>query len=124
MDRVGDNVPEREHAMNLMIAMVAIAWQATAGTADDPGRAGRLVQVAGGGTGGDGSSADRAELTGPFGVGFDGRGTLYFVEMTGHRVREDRAGWSGHHAREERPEGERPRRGAGAGRCSTGHIAW
>ena len=73
--------------MNLMIAMVAIAWQATAGTADDPSRAGRLVQVAGGGTGGDGSSADRAELTGPFGVGFDGQGTLFFVEMTGNRVR-------------------------------------
>jgi DNA-binding beta-propeller fold protein YncE len=73
--------------MNLMIAMVAIAWQATTGTAADPGRAGRLVQVAGGGTGGDGTSADRAELTGPFGVGFDDQGTLFFVEMTGNRVR-------------------------------------
>lgn len=73
--------------MKLMIAVVVIAWQATAGTADDPGRAGRLVRVAGGGNGGDGSSADRAELTGPFGVGFDGQGTLFFVEMTGNRVR-------------------------------------
>ncbi len=73
--------------MNLMIAMAAIAWQATAGIADDPNRAGRLVLVAGGATGGDGSTADRAELTGPFGVGFDGQGTLFFVEMTGNRVR-------------------------------------
>src|SRR5258705_10752466 len=36
--------------------------------ADDPGRAGRLVLVAGGGTGGDGSPADQARLAGPFGV--------------------------------------------------------
>ncbi len=72
--------------MNLMIALVTIAWQATAGTADDPGRAGRLVRVAGGGTGGDGTSADQAKLNGPFGVAFDGQGTLYFVEMTGNRV--------------------------------------
>ena len=43
--------------------------------------------VAGGGTGGDGASADRAEIISPFGVGFDAAGTLFFVEMTGHRVR-------------------------------------
>jgi sugar lactone lactonase YvrE len=46
-----------------------------------------LVRVAGGGTGGDGASAEQAELNGPFGVGFDRNGTLYFVEMTGNRVR-------------------------------------
>jgi sugar lactone lactonase YvrE len=73
--------------MNLMIVMVAIAWQATTGTVDDPGRAGRLVLVAGGGTGVDGASADRAKLISPFGTGFDAEGTLFFVEMTGHRVR-------------------------------------
>jgi NHL repeat len=73
--------------MNLMIVMVAIAWQATTGTVDDPGRAGRLVLVAGGGTGGDGASADRAKLISPFGTGFDSEGTLFFVEMTGNRVR-------------------------------------
>jgi sugar lactone lactonase YvrE len=73
--------------MTLIIAMVAIAWQATGGTADDPGRTGRLVKVAGGGMGGDEAPADQAQLTGPFGVGFDGQGTLYFVEMTGNRVR-------------------------------------
>ena len=77
----------REFAMNVMIVMVAIAWQATTGAVDDPGRAGRLVLVAGGGTGGDGASADRAKLVSPFGVGFDAEGTLFFVEMTGHKVR-------------------------------------
>ena len=43
--------------------------------------------VAGGGHGGDGTSAEQAELIAPFGVGFDAEGTLFFVEMTGHRVR-------------------------------------
>ena len=76
--------------MNVMIVMVAIAWQATTGTIADPsraGRAGRLELVAGGGTGVDGASADRAKVISPFGVGFDADGTLFFVEMTGHRVR-------------------------------------
>jgi sugar lactone lactonase YvrE len=73
--------------MKLMISMLAIAWQVTGGTTDDPVRAGRLVRVAGGGTGGDGSSAEQVQLTGPFAVGFDGQGTLYFAEMTGNRVR-------------------------------------
>jgi sugar lactone lactonase YvrE len=73
--------------MNVLIAMAVLAWQATAGIGDDANRAGRLVLVAGGGTGGDGSSADRAELTQPFGVGFDDRGTVFFVEMTANRVR-------------------------------------
>ena len=74
--------------MNLMIVMVAFAWQATAtGAVEAPSRTGRLVLVAGGGTGGDGAPADRAKLVSPFGTGFDARGTLYFVEMTGHRVR-------------------------------------
>ena len=43
--------------------------------------------VAGGGTGGDGSPADQAKLTGPFGVAFDPAGRLYFVELAGQRVR-------------------------------------
>ncbi len=73
--------------MNVMIVMVVLAWQATTGAFDDPVRAGRLVLVAGGGTGGDGASADRAKLVAPFGTGFDAEGTLFFVEMTGHRVR-------------------------------------
>ena len=50
-------------------------------------RTGQLSLVAGGGTGGDGSPAERAKLVAPFGVGFDALGTLFFVEMTGHRVR-------------------------------------
>jgi DNA-binding beta-propeller fold protein YncE len=49
-------------------------------------RAEKLVLVAGGGTGGDGSPAAEAKLTTPFGVDFDRAGNLYFVEMTGHRV--------------------------------------
>ena len=38
---------------------------------DRRGRAGQLTLVAGGGTDGDGASADRAKLVSPFGVGFD-----------------------------------------------------
>jgi sugar lactone lactonase YvrE len=49
--------------------------------------AARLVLVAGGGTGGDGSAARRAKLDAPFGVAFDRSGTVYFVEMPGNRVR-------------------------------------
>jgi DNA-binding beta-propeller fold protein YncE len=47
----------------------------------------RLTLVAGGGTGGDGSTATQAKLVAPFGVAFDSKGVLFFVEMTGHRLR-------------------------------------
>lgn len=50
-------------------------------------KTGQLTLVAGGGTGGDGATAERAKLVSPFGVGFDAEGTLFFVEMTAHRVR-------------------------------------
>lgn len=61
--------------------------------APESAQADRLVLVAGGGTGGDGSSADQARITSPFGVEFVADGTLYFVEMTGHRLRKiDRDG--------------------------------
>jgi sugar lactone lactonase YvrE len=50
-------------------------------------RADRLVLVAGGGDGGDGTLAVRARLHEPFGVAFDKAGTLYFVELSGHRAR-------------------------------------
>jgi NHL repeat len=73
--------------MSPMIVMLAIVSQAATGTAAESGRAGRLVLVAGGDHGGDANSADRAELIAPFGVGFDAEGTLFFVEMTGLRVR-------------------------------------
>jgi DNA-binding beta-propeller fold protein YncE len=68
----------------LTMTLVCLATSETAGAASPSAR---LVLVAGGGTGGDGSPADRAELISPFGVGFDAEGTLYFVEMTGNRVR-------------------------------------
>src|SRR5262249_27921294 len=61
---------------------------ATANPNEPPARGGKLVLVAGGGTGGDGSAADRAKLTSPFAVGFDSTGALYFVEMTGNPVRQ------------------------------------
>jgi sugar lactone lactonase YvrE len=48
---------------------------------------GRLTLVAGGGTGADGAPASQAKLIAPFGVGFDASKTLFFVEMTGHRLR-------------------------------------
>ncbi len=73
-------------AMSSMIVMLAIACQ-TSGAAEEPGQSARLVLVAGGGTGGDGSPTDRAELIAPFGVDFDAAGTLFFVELTGNRLR-------------------------------------
>ncbi|MFI5260171.1 MAG: hypothetical protein ACHQ01_11300 [Candidatus Limnocylindrales bacterium] len=73
--------------MHLMIVLVVILLEAATGTAAEPGQAGRLELVAGGGTGGDGASAGQAKLVSPFGVGFDAGGTLFFVEMLGHRVR-------------------------------------
>ena len=76
-----------KYPLNLIVVTMAMACPLTSATAVEPGQAGRLVLVAGGGTGGDGASADRVGLTAPFGVGFDAEGTLFFVEMTGHRVR-------------------------------------
>ena len=70
-----------------MIVMLALACQATAGVTEEPAQSGRLVLVAGRGTGGDGTPADRAELIAPFGVAFDSEDTLIFVELTGNRVR-------------------------------------
>jgi cytochrome oxidase Cu insertion factor (SCO1/SenC/PrrC family)/DNA-binding beta-propeller fold protein YncE len=53
----------------------------------------RLVLVAGGGRGADGSPAVKAELRTPFGVDFDRGGNVFLVEFTGHRVRKiDRQG--------------------------------
>lgn len=75
-----------KNTMIPIVVMLAIACQAT-GAPEEPIQAARLVLVAGGGTGGDGAPADRAELITPFGVGFDAAGTLYFVELNGHRVR-------------------------------------
>jgi hypothetical protein len=49
--------------------------------------AARLILVAGGGTGGDGSPARSAKLDEPFGVAFDRSGTIYFVEIAGNKAR-------------------------------------
>jgi sugar lactone lactonase YvrE len=79
--------------MHMLIALSAMVAQATGGCVDGRSEPGRLVLVAGGGTGSDGSPADRAAITSPFGVGFAPGGTLVFVEMTDHRVRKiDRDG--------------------------------
>lgn len=75
-----------KNATPAIIWLAALACQA-AGAAEEPKPGGRLVLVAGGGSGGDGAPADRAELITPFGVGFDAAKTLYFVELNGHRVR-------------------------------------
>ena len=47
----------------------------------------KLLLVAGGGNGADGTAAAQAKLVTPFGVDFDRSGNLYFVEFTGYRVR-------------------------------------
>ena len=64
------------------------------GLATLPGaRAERLVRIAGGGDGSDGSPAVQARLQTPFGVSCDRSGNLFLVEMTGQRVRQvDRQG--------------------------------
>lgn len=49
-------------------------------------RADKLVLVAGGGNGSDGSAATEAKLKAPFGVDFDKAGNLYIVELSGQRV--------------------------------------
>jgi DNA-binding beta-propeller fold protein YncE len=66
---------------------IAVLMMMVLGGGARPGQAERLELVAGGGAGGDGSPADRARLVGPFGVAFDPAGTLYFVELSGERVR-------------------------------------
>jgi sugar lactone lactonase YvrE len=48
-----------------------------------PGRADRVVLVAGGGVGGDGGPATQAHLVNPFGIGCDAAGNLYIVQMEG-----------------------------------------
>jgi DNA-binding beta-propeller fold protein YncE len=67
--------------MRLAILIVAISL-----TNSLSARADRIVLVAGGGSGGEGP-AKEAKLDGPFGIGSDKQGNLYFVEMTGQRVR-------------------------------------
>jgi DNA-binding beta-propeller fold protein YncE len=46
----------------------------------------KIVLVAGGGKGGEGVAATRAELREPFAVDFDREGNLFLVEMSGNRV--------------------------------------
>src|SRR5437016_4210795 len=62
--------------------IVALAL-ATAG----PVLADKVVLVAGGGNGADGSPASGAKLQTPFGVDFDKSGNLFFVELVGQKVR-------------------------------------
>ena len=66
--------------------VVFVTLQCVQAIAADPGQTARLELVAGGGTGGEGSPALEAKITSPFGVSFDGFGSLYFVEMVGNRV--------------------------------------
>ena len=76
-----------KNAIQTLVILVVISIQCASRTAAEPGQSGRLELVAGGGTGAEGTSALEAEITSPFGVSFDAAETLYFVEMTGNRVR-------------------------------------
>jgi hypothetical protein len=49
-------------------------------------RADKIVLVAGGGDGSNDVEATKAKLESPLGIAFDEAGSLYFVEMTSHRV--------------------------------------
>src|SRR6266481_3694920 len=73
--------PEGAIAMTPSHRLFAIAVILIVGSRS---HADRLVVVAGGGAGGDGTAAADAELVAPFGVDFapDGK-TMYFVEMQG-----------------------------------------
>jgi sugar lactone lactonase YvrE len=73
--------------MRCLIGLTAIVLAAGSANAAGTASSGRLELVAGGGTGIDGAAANQARLTSPFGVGFDSGGTLFFVEMLGHRLR-------------------------------------
>lgn len=66
-------------------AILLILGSAAAG--GSPIDAGRLVLFAGGGPGGDGDRAENASVTEPFGTAFDPDGTIFFVELSGGRVR-------------------------------------
>ncbi len=72
--------------LQTIIALIAVGLGQSA-AAEPEKKPARLELVAGGGTGGDGSSATQAKLISPFGVDFDSAGTLYFVELVGSRVR-------------------------------------
>src|SRR5207253_1505690 len=67
---------------SLVMTLGFIGVLATTASSD----AARLILVAGGGTGGDGSPARSAKLDGPFGVAFDRSGTIYFVEIAGNKA--------------------------------------
>ncbi len=69
------------------LAMLAIVCKSPAGATRDKAVVWSFLCGRGAGPEQDGSPADRAELTGPFGVGFDRAGTLYLVELSGQRVR-------------------------------------
>ncbi len=73
--------------MSLAVVLVAVSFQLTPGVANDAGYAGRLEMVAGGESQADAVAAGQPRIVSPFGVGFDSAGTLFFVEMTGQRVR-------------------------------------
>jgi NHL repeat len=72
---------------------LTIALMIIAGVSPDPagagesGAGGRIVLIAGEGSPSDRGAGEHTRLNGPFGVGFDAQGVLYFVEMTGQRVR-------------------------------------
>ena len=72
--------------MKPMIFVLAALAASAPGKEVQPARTGHLEVVAGR-TGGASVRTGDAEITSPFGVAFDGRGTLYFVEMLGYRVR-------------------------------------
>jgi DNA-binding beta-propeller fold protein YncE len=62
--------------------------QAQVAPSSEPDYAGARIQlVAGGKATANSNAAWRAQIVSPFGVGFDKKGTLFFVEMTGNRVR-------------------------------------
>jgi DNA-binding beta-propeller fold protein YncE len=73
--------------MSLVFILVAVSSQVAPAGAVDPGLTGRLELVAGGETAATNATAPEPKIVSPFGVAFDTAGTLFFVELTGNRVR-------------------------------------
>jgi NHL repeat len=74
------------NVVTLTMLIVSASPFVTAGATESV-QGGRIVLVAGQGSGPDTAIAAGAPVNGPFGVGFDAEGILYWVEMPGQRVR-------------------------------------
>jgi sugar lactone lactonase YvrE len=79
-------ITSRRIVSRVKLALAVVVLIATGSLQAAESRPGKLVLVAGGGTGEDNIPATLAKLNEPFGIGFDGAGNSYLVELAGQRV--------------------------------------